>query len=416
MARASVRLDDKTAKSLSGPAPGGFDVVHWDDKLSGFGLRVLASGRRNWVVRYRVGRKQRVVGLGTTDELRAAKAREEAARILSQRNLGHDERVSIERRKVEAAKPAALTVSDLIEAYLAQVERSQRPRTFKETTRHLRVDAKPLHGEPADTLSRRTVAQLLMTMVNEGRPVASNRTRSCLSACFVWGMKQGLVETNPVAGTAKLGHEKPRERVLTTEELKAIWLATDDTSDHSRIVRLLMLTGARREEIAGIVWPELNLGQSEWTLPAERSKNKRPHLVPLSEPALTILSSVEVRDKRELLFGEGEGPFSGWSRCKERLDGRITRQRAKERLGRPLRKDEKPEPADALPHWTLHDLRRTVATMMADKLAVQPHIVEAVLNHQSGTKGGIAGVYNRAVYASEKRQALNKWAEWLVRS
>ena len=126
MAKASVRLDDKAAKTLSGPAQGGFDVVHWDDKLPGFGLRVLASGRRNWVVRYRVGRKQRLVGLGTTDELRAAKAREEAGRILSQRNLGHDERVAIEKRKEEAAKPAATTVSDLIEAYLVHTKQAER--------------------------------------------------------------------------------------------------------------------------------------------------------------------------------------------------------------------------------------------------------------------------------------------------
>ena len=150
-----------------------------------------------------------------------------------------------------------------------------------------------------------------------------------------------------------------------------------------------------------------------WSLPADRTKNALPHDVPLSHQAVAILCAVAHREKRTLLFGRGEGPFSGWSKPRERLNGRIARKRAATRLGRPLGKDEKPEPEDALTRWTLHDLRRTVVTGM-NEMGIQPHVVEAVVNHVSGrAKAGVAGVYNRATYANEKRMALQAWADHL---
>ena len=134
--------------------------------------------------------------------------------------------------------------------------------------------------------------------------------------------------------------------------------------------------------------------------------------MPLSRQATTLLRTVKVRDERELLFGRGEGPFSGWSKSRERLSARITRQRAEARRGRRLDADERPRPSDA-PRWTLHDLRRTVVTGM-NELGIQPHVVEAVVNHVSGrAKAGVAGVYNRANYANEKRMALQAWADHL---
>lgn len=404
-----AKLNDKTAKALPGPVAGRFDTTHWDDELPGFGLRILNSGRRGWVVRYRIGGKQRVISLGSTAALKAPDARKEAGRILAEGKLGNDERQVIEQRRIDASAPATLTVGKLVEHYLAHAERQQRPGTFKETSRHLRVHCAGLHGHSAETLNRRQVAELLSSLVTKSGPVASNRVRSNLSRCFSWGMQQGLVESNPVAGTSKLGQETPRERVLSPEELRLIWGATDDASGHSHIVRLLMLTGARREEVAGMSWAELDIERAEWTLPAARSKNKRPHVLPLSDAALAVLSRVPHRDGRTLLFGEGEGPFSGWSRAKATLDGRIARLRAEARLGRRLAKGEMPEPTDALPSWRVHDLRRTAVTGMVE-IGVQPHVVEAVVNHISGHKGGVAGVYNRATYASEKRQALDRWA------
>ena len=144
-----------------------------------------------------------------------------------------------------------------------------------------------------------------------------------------------------------------------------------------------------------------------------RTKNGLPHDVPLSTQVIALLRGVSRRDGRDLLFGAAEGPFSGWSLAKRRLDRRVARQRAEARLGRPLKTQERPESRDALPQWALHDLRRTVVTSM-NEIGIAPHVVEAVVNHVSGrAKAGVAGVYNRATYATEKRMALQAWGDHL---
>jgi integrase len=210
---------------------------------------------------------------------------------------------------------------------------------------------------------------------------------------YAWAIGEGLCETNPVDGTNKADEGKSRDRVLSDAELAAIWNASTDT-DYGRIVKLLMLTAQRRDEIASLRWTEIE-GETDpalIALPAERTKNSRAHDVPLSAAAMDVLASVVVRNGRDLMFGEGEGGYSGWSRSKERLD---------EKLGK------------AVKPWTLHDLRRTAATRMAD-IGVQPHVIEAVLNHVSGHKGGVAGIYNRSIYAAEKRAALDLWASHVM--
>jgi integrase len=182
--------------------------------------------------------------------------------------------------------------------------------------------------------------------------------------------------------------------VLSTEELARVWRTTDPASDFGAIVRLLLLTGQRREEVAAMAWSELDLGRGRWILPAQRTKNRRPHEVPLSSQALAILAARPRRPGRDLVFGEGKGPFSGWSSAKKMLDSRIAAT------------------GGALPAWRLHDLRRSVVTHMAE-IGIAPHIIEAVVNHVSGHKGGVAGVYNRATYAAEKRAVLEAWAHHL---
>ena len=198
------------------------------------------------------------------------------------------------------------------------------------------------------------------------------------------------MDANPVAATNRPQEPVSRDRVLSDGELREIWNACQD-DDYGRIVKLLLLTGQRRDEIAALEWSEIDLDAALITLPKERTKNKRAHDVPLSDLALSILPSP--RHGRELVFGEGEGPFTGFSAAKRRLDERINAARAK-----------------PMPEWRLHDLRRTAATRLAD-LGVQPHIIEALLNHVSGHKAGVAGIYNRAAYAPEKRAALTLWAE-----
>jgi integrase len=193
-----------------------------------------------------------------------------------------------------------------------------------------------------------------------------------------------LPEGNVASYTNKRD-ERPRERVLSDSELKAIWAACRE-DDYGSILKLLMLTGQRASEIGLLRWSEVQ--DNQIVLPAERTKNHRTHVVPLSEPAKTILACAQ--KDRSFIFGRDGTGFRGWSKAKEKIEARAP-----------------------LEHWTVHDLRRTVATRMAE-LGVQPYIVEAVLNHVSGHKGGVAGIYNRATYDKEKREALNLWAEHLM--
>ena len=216
-------------------------------------------------------------------------------------------------------------------------------------------------------------------------------------------MREGIVDANPVIGTNKPPEPQSRDRVLTDAELAEVWAASQD-NDYGRIVKLALLTGARREEIGGLRRQELDAGRAELNLPPERTKNGRPHIIPLSPLALSIVRAAPQREGRDYLFGGGAGAFSGWSKAKAALDRRILEARRAEKTHK-ASDEVKPMPA-----WRFHDLRRTVATRMAD-LGIQPHVIEAILNHVSGSKAGVAGVYNRSLYAAEKRGALLLWAD-----
>ena len=272
--------------------------------------------------------------------------------------------------------------------------------------RHLLSHWRPLHGLALDAIERRHVSARLAELACESGPIAANRARAALSALFGWAMREGLAAANPVIGTNKPAEERARDRVLSTDELWLIWRATAGPGDHRAIVRLLMLTGQRREEVAAIRWQEIDMNRALWSLPAERTKNGLPHDVPLSPAALDLLRAVPRRPGRALVFGEGRGGFSGWSQAKARLDQRIIELQA-------AAAGIEADAVHPLP-WRLHDLRRTVVTGMAE-LGIQPNVIEAVVNHVSGHKAGVAGIYNKATYAADKRAALERWAEHLTR-
>ena len=382
-----AKLDRNTIGKLPAPAEEKFDIVHWDDDLPGLGLRILKSGSRSWVVRYRVGRRQRVITLGKMSLLSPGQARTKAGEILAKAKLGED--VSTEIRSKKAASGS--TLEELIDLFIDRyVEKNQKPSTRTETRRLLLVKWRPLHQMAVKEVTRPMIAECLAKIELETSAITRNRARAALSRLFTWALEEGFAEHNPVVDTAKRP-ETSRERVLSADELKAIWLATSDPGDYNAIVRLLLLTGQRREEVAAVTWHELDLDSALWRIAPERTKNSRPHDVPLSSTALSILKQVPRRVNRELVFGGRKGPFSGWSKSKERFDQRTD-----------------------LTGWRLHDLRRTLVTGMAE-LGVQPHVIEAVVNHVSGHKAGVAGVYNRATYSQEKRKALQDWADYLDR-
>ena len=402
----SARFTKPSIPKLICPA-GKTEAFFWDAALPGFGLRAYASGRRQWIAQYRDGTgRTRRAAFGDVKTVKLDDARDAARTLLSKVELGADPQAE----KVAARR--AVRVAALLEAYLADAEKRLKPRSFSEVQRHLKTHAKPLHQDAAATVGRADIVRVLSDIVEDGGPVVANRVRSTLSAMWAWGLTTGMIDgENPVANVPKPGMEAPRERVLTNAELTLIWQATGGDHDHDRIVRLLMLTGARREEVGGMAWAEVQA--TLWTLPSARSKNGLPHEVPLGPLALAQLPGRRKEGpegqqrERERVFGEGRGGFSGWSRCKERLDGRLLALRVKafeKAHGR------KPEPDEiAAPDWTLHDLRRTLSTWLNEN-GTEPHVVEAVLNHVSGAaKRGVAGVYNKAQYREPKRASLARW-------
>lgn len=387
-----MRLTRQSVSRLALP-PGKSEILVFDEALSGFGVRIRAGGKRTWVVQYRAGTKQRRITLGTVEAVAPDEAREHARRVLASVQLGTDPQAE----KTANRTRDALTFGKISERYLIHAKAKLRPRSFEEVERHITQHWAPLREMPIQLVTRRDIAARLTEISTSRGPFAANRARSTLSALFSWAMREGEVEANPVIATGKATEEKSRDRVLDDRELIAVWHGCGK-DDYGRIVRLLILTGQRREEVGAMRWSELDLtpGKALWRLPSSRTKNNLPHDVPLSEAAVAILQDAPRREvpgtagaeERDLIFGEGKGAFQGWSNAKSSLDARIR-----------------------IAPWRLHDLRRTMVTGISE-LGIPPHIVEAVVNHVTGpSKMGVAGIYNRATYANEKRDALIRWAE-----
>jgi integrase len=412
-----MKLTQKTVDALALPE-GKRDLTFWDDECPGLAVRIQGGAKR-WIVRYRPAgaQIQRQVTLGPVSGLPLRRAREKAVEYTIPARRGLDpvvaqrEAATAERRTREARANRRLGL--IVERYLIHAGITLRPGTVREVKRYLSVHWQAFHEQVADQLDHRAIIGRLEAIAAESGPTAANRARAYLSMCLAWGVERGLLDRNPLVGIRPVATERPRERVLTDHEVRALWLATEDCSEFSAIVRLLLLTGARRGEVADMRWPELDLDKGLWTLPAERSKNHRPHQLPLSTAVRAILSGLPRRLDRELVFGKRAGGFSGWGIAKARLDARIARQRAEARLHRNLAVGEEPKLGDGLPPWVIHDIRRTVVTGMAE-IGVAPHVIEAVVNHVSGHKAGVAGAYNRAAYSAEKRIALQVWADHVM--
>jgi integrase len=366
--------------------PGKSEALFWDATCRGFGIRALKSGRRSWVYQYRDEHKRtRRIAIGDLSAVSLDAARAVARRYAAHVTQGANP--STERK----AKRTATTVLGVIEAYLRHAKARQRSRSFEETERHLRRHAAPLHHERAEALRRRDIAELLDQVTATSGPVAANRLRAALSALWTWGLRTGLIEadSNPVSFTLK--HvEKPRERTLTDQELRAIWKATEGDDDYSRIVRLCLLTGCRRDEIGGLRWDEVQ--DHQLRIGTERMKGGIAHEVSLL-PAMAAILPIRHENGRPCVFGRGGTGFSGWSNSKKALETKLAKA------------------GHCLKPWTLHDLRRTFSTRLHDA-GVEPIIVEALLAHK---QRGVAAVYNRASFKEAKRSALLRWHDIIQR-
>ncbi len=383
-----MKINDANVAALQLPS-GKNDLLVFDDALPGFGVRLRAGGKRSWVVQYRVGAQQRRLSLGSISSIDAAEARKRAKSALAQVALGQDPQAAKAAARIPETKE--MTLVELVERYLPVAKRKLKPGSYDNVVIHLQKHWKPLHKMGVVDLQRRHVADQLGRLAASSGLYSANRSRAALSKLFSWAIGEGLAESNVVVGTNKAIDEVARERVLTDDEVRAAWQCSGP-GDYGQIIRLLILTGQRRGEVGGILWSELHLEQALWTIGGDRTKNHLPHDIPLGESVLEIITAMPRNPKRDFVYGSGNGSFQGWSKAKLELNVRIA-----EAVGAPNTP------------WRLHDIRRTVATRMGD-LGVLPHVVEAVLNHVSGTKAGVAGTYNRALYAAEKREALNRWA------
>ena len=348
--------------------------------------------------------------------LSLSKAREAAATVMGDVAKGRNP--AAERKEAAAAEWAKrmrgrLTLAVLIQDWARLHLAHRRPRYATEAVRALRHALAKYLERPAEDLDRAAVVHALDSLSRRfkdkgGRSktaplgtAIAGRTAAYGRACFAWATKRGTVTSNPFAELPMPNSITRRERVLTDEEAAAIWRAAGEAPlPYRAIVRLLMLTGQRREEVAGMTWAELSEDFATWTIPATRTKNGIPHLVPLSQPARELLQTVRVRQPRgwraqraklSLVFpGERGTPFSGWSKAKSPLDT-----------------------ASGVSGWWLHDLRRTLATGL-QRLGVRLEVTEAVLNHLSGSRAGVVGIYQRHDWAEEKRAALDAWSAHLL--
>jgi integrase len=373
-------LGRKTVANLTLPA-GKSEAIFFDSDIGGLGVRIRSGGSRSWIFQYdnAAGRTRRIT-LGRVSAIDANKARQIASELHAKVRLGEDPAAI----KAESQARAAETFGAVLPAYLAWHRSRVRPSTLRHSERHLVHNLAALHSLPINQVDRRTISAQLQRMASS--PVQANRTRSSLSAFLNWALREGLVENNAALATNK-NIERPRERVLTNTELRALWNALpSDGNDFADICKILILTGAREREISDLQWSEINFEKGVIEIPAYRVKNRRKHTIPMSGAVRAILQQRE-QNGRAFVFGRSATRgFSGWSKCKERLDETLK-----------------------IPPWTIHDLRRVCSTGM-NEIGIEPHIVEAILNH-FGTRGGIAARYNFAHYESQKVRALNRWAE-----
>jgi integrase len=393
-----IRFTDAYVRKLVLPA-GKTDHIAWDPDLPGFGIR-LRPGKATYVVQYRIGDDQRRKSLGDVRKVTVADARTIARKRFAQVELGADPDAEEKQRRADQDANAR-TFEKMAELYLAAQKArlddgTLRRNTYISEERYLRRHCGPLQKKPVSKITFEDIAGLIRTLVKDHGATSAARARGALSSFFAWCMRQGFgVKANPTVGTDNPVYGKePRDRVLTDDEIRNIWRGCLE-DDFGKIVRLLLLTACRRDEIGGLRWAEIDLAAGKLLLPKERTKSKRPHELTLPATAVAIIGSVRRRNSRDTLFGGGATGFNAWSYNTMAINSRITVAEGK-----------------ALAPWRLHDLRRTVRTRLG-KLGVLPHVAELVLNH-AGHKSGIGGVYDHHTYDSEIAEALRKWEAHLL--
>jgi integrase len=387
------------------PPPSG-QIEYFDRLLPSFGLRVSYKGSKSWFVMTRVEGKLIRMTLGKSPAIPLAMARDEARRLMNMAASGQDPRLekSEAKRKREEQHRSTFGVcaEEFLERYVAT---RLRPSTMREYKRILTgPDTRHWQGRPISSITKREVLDVIEKMEGRGSPGAAARALAYLGKFFNWCAERDIIQIVPTDRIRASHPTTKRDRVLSDEELTyVIRVIDEEQSVFGPLFMILLMTGQRRGEVAGMRWNEIkdfNMGEALWEIPGERTKNKQAHIVPLPPAVCEVLNTLP-RTGDLVFTTTGETPVSGFGKAKARLDARIAELREEDGL-------------EGVPSWTLHDLRRTMVTMMNEKLGIAPHVVEAVVNHVSGlAKAGVAGVYNRALYLDDRKHALTEWSRHL---
>lgn len=400
-----VKLTDPFCSKVKAP-PRPRQEDYWDTLLPAFGLRVSYNGTKSWLVMTRVlengAWKQTRVTLGRYPLITLAQARDRARQAQADAQAGRDPRGVLAGVKSQLEEESRNTFASIRTRYVEQhCKVKLKTKTAAEYQRVLESEVfQAWERRPIVSLTRKEVIALVDSINDAGKPIMANQTLSYLRAMMNWTASKGIIEFVPTDHVKPPAQEVKRDRYLTRDEIAFAWPIFESFGLFGQLYQLLLLTGQRLSEVAGMKRSELDLLSKEplWTIPRERTKGDREHLVPLSPLAVRIIKSIP--NLGEPVFTtNGRVSISGFSKCKTRADEEIAQAKAKQRRKGIFEKG-----------WTQHDLRRTAATIMAE-LGVSRDVVELILNHASGTRGGVAGVYNRSELLAERRRALNLLAD-----
>jgi integrase len=398
-------------------------IDYWDAKVEPFALRVSYGGAKSWLILPRILQggvwKQTRVTLGRYPAMSLAEAREMAEEALKLASQGKDPRELRAQKKSALEEESRNTFGALADEFLAKYvkRKALRATTARDYNRFLKLE--PViagwQKRPVVSITRRDVLDALDAIVDRRAAVGANRFLAAIRRFFGWCAERDILQTPPTDRVKPPTKEKKKERELSPAEIGEVYLAMQELGGvnaancrgdiFGAVLMILLLTGQRRGEVAGMRWDELQGLDGEapfWELPGSRTKNHLPHVLPLAPQVVEILRSVPRIARSPFVFTTtGDTAVSGFSKAKTSLDAIIAARRKKARI------------SAAMPRFTVHDLRRTVSTRLHGDLGTPPHIVEAVLNHVSGFRAGVAGTYNRASYLEDKRSALAAWAEYV---
>ena len=372
-----TRFTNAYIKSLA-PKTKRYEV--YDAKQPGFGLRISASGRKSWIIIGRQNGEKIRVTIGTYPTLSLAAARVQATEIAYEMLTGN----YIQNKRSHIFEDV------LQEWYLREQKLNK---SFKQVDNAIQLNVMPsLKGRKVDEITKADLLKIIDRIADRGAIYQANRVRAFMSRFFSWCCERDILKQSPATSLPRVSGEIARDRVLKDRELHAVWNSAVALGyPFGVIIQLLILTGQRLNEVAGMKKSEVDLETGLWTIEASRSKNRHNHTVHLSKLALQILHTAPTHGEGDFLFTTtGHSAVSGFSKFKKRLDKK-----------------------SGVEAWRIHDLRRTVATVMSDRLSIQPFVVDRILNHRSGAIKGVAAVYQKGEFLEQRKQALLAWSQFV---